>query len=160
MVKLLLAAPGIDVNLEDNDYETPLHHASYKGHSEVVKLLLALPGIDFNWANRPACPCLNQPAGATRCRGPSTARRCREPEHAREPAAGFPGRQGDPHRAVPCRAVPCLPRRAVQDREGGGHVEAPTHPDLPPSPFFVSGWAGLRCHVSIPGNMHFIRHDD
>ncbi len=47
-VKLLLAAPGIDVNKPDDDGETPLYRAAENGHTECVKLLLAAPGIDVN----------------------------------------------------------------------------------------------------------------
>ena len=43
VVKLLLAAPGIDVNKGE-----PLTKAAENGHAEVVKLLLAAPGIDVN----------------------------------------------------------------------------------------------------------------
>ena len=51
-VKLLLAAPGIDVNKADNECGmTSLHNAAAEGHSECVKLLLAAPGIDVNYAD-------------------------------------------------------------------------------------------------------------
>ena len=49
VVKLLLAAPGIDVNRANEDGETPLYVASHEGEPEVVELLLAAPGIEvFN----------------------------------------------------------------------------------------------------------------
>ena len=48
VVKLLLAVPGIDVNLEGEDGRTPLHKASERGHLEVMKVLLRAPGIDVN----------------------------------------------------------------------------------------------------------------
>ena len=44
-IRVLLRAPGIDVNQADEDGETPLMVASNQGKSEVVKLLLAAPGI-------------------------------------------------------------------------------------------------------------------
>ena len=47
VVKLLLRAPGIDVNRANKDGRTPLHWASQNGHSELVKLLLAMPGIEI-----------------------------------------------------------------------------------------------------------------
>ena len=43
IVKLLLAVPGIDVNIGE-----PLVDAASRGHTEIVKLLLAAPGIDVN----------------------------------------------------------------------------------------------------------------
>ena len=46
VVKLLLAAPGIDINMADKDGETPLYCAAERGHAECVKLLLAAPDID------------------------------------------------------------------------------------------------------------------
>ena len=45
MVKVLLAAPGVDVNRADKDGLTPVHCASSRGRSEVVSLLLAVPGL-------------------------------------------------------------------------------------------------------------------
>jgi len=45
VVKLLLGAPGIDVNQADKDGDTPLHHASSFGRAEVVSLLLGAPGV-------------------------------------------------------------------------------------------------------------------
>jgi ankyrin repeat protein len=51
IVKLLLAAPGINVNSVDGTFgEPPLYGAAYRGHTEIVKLLLAAPGIDVNAA--------------------------------------------------------------------------------------------------------------
>jgi len=52
VVELLLAVPGIDVNLADNEGQTPLYWASRRGHSEVVELLLRAPGIDVNRPNQ------------------------------------------------------------------------------------------------------------
>ena len=49
-VQLLLAAPGINVNKEDEHGITPLYWAVIYGRSECVKLLLAAPGIDVNKA--------------------------------------------------------------------------------------------------------------
>ena len=40
-VKLLLAAPGVDVNLGTDYGATALHFAAHRGHFDVVKLLLA-----------------------------------------------------------------------------------------------------------------------
>lgn len=51
-VKLLLAAPGIDVNRTGEYGATPLYRAAYFGHDECVKLLLAAPGIDVNKADK------------------------------------------------------------------------------------------------------------
>ena len=45
VVSLLLAAPGIKVNLANIFGETPLYKASGEGHSEVVSLLLGTPGV-------------------------------------------------------------------------------------------------------------------
>ena len=39
MVAALLEA-GIDINVKANDGSTPLHHAAFHGHTEVVKALL------------------------------------------------------------------------------------------------------------------------
>ncbi|MBR5195880.1 MAG: ankyrin repeat domain-containing protein [Akkermansia sp.] len=47
--RLLLAAPGIDVNKADNDGRTPLHN-TITNSPETVKLLLTAPGIDVNKA--------------------------------------------------------------------------------------------------------------
>ena len=47
-VRLLLAAPGIDVNKANKDGTTPLSWAAQKGHTENVSLLLAAPGININ----------------------------------------------------------------------------------------------------------------
>ena len=49
-VKLLLAHPGIDINIASSKGTTPLVMACQKGHVEAVKLLLAHPGIDINKA--------------------------------------------------------------------------------------------------------------
>ncbi|KAF6759754.1 hypothetical protein DFP72DRAFT_884073 [Ephemerocybe angulata] len=51
MVKLLLAAPGIDVNAPATDGRTPLSFSAWDGHDAIVKLLLAVPGIDVNAAD-------------------------------------------------------------------------------------------------------------
>ena len=45
VVKLLLAAPGIDVHRANDHRKTPLWGASYRGRAEVLKLMLAVPGI-------------------------------------------------------------------------------------------------------------------
>ncbi|KAF6763501.1 ankyrin repeat-containing domain protein [Ephemerocybe angulata] len=50
-VRLLLAAPEINVNAPDTCQRTPLIFAAEKGHEAVVKLLLAAPGIDVNAAD-------------------------------------------------------------------------------------------------------------
>ncbi len=52
-VKLLLAVPGIDVNLG-----SPLELAAENGHAECVKLLLAALGIDVNREFHPTVRCL------------------------------------------------------------------------------------------------------
>lgn len=51
IVKRLLAAPGVDVNLQDDYGCTPLFCAAEYNAVEVVKLLLAAPGIDVNLQN-------------------------------------------------------------------------------------------------------------
>jgi ankyrin repeat protein len=51
-VELLLAVPGIDVNLTDRGERSPLAMAAKNGHSECLKLLLAAPGIDVNLADQ------------------------------------------------------------------------------------------------------------
>ncbi|KAF6747748.1 hypothetical protein DFP72DRAFT_919026, partial [Ephemerocybe angulata] len=48
VVKLLLAAPGIDVNAADTDWRTSLISAVWKNKRGAVKLLLAAPGIEVN----------------------------------------------------------------------------------------------------------------
>ena len=48
MVKLLLAAPGINVNLAEKSGSAPLSIAVEQRHVEVVGLLLAAPGINVN----------------------------------------------------------------------------------------------------------------
>ena len=47
VVELLLSAPGIDVNIKDQDGSS-LSSAVCYGHTKVVELLLAAPGIDVN----------------------------------------------------------------------------------------------------------------
>jgi ankyrin repeat protein len=47
-IKLLLAHPGIDVNLPDSSGLTPLHIACYNARIEIVKLLLADERVDKN----------------------------------------------------------------------------------------------------------------
>ena len=47
-VKVLLTAPGICVNIINNDGLTPLHFACRCGHAECVKALLTDPGILVN----------------------------------------------------------------------------------------------------------------
>ena len=50
-VKLMLAAPGINVNKKDSNGRTPLSMAAGRGHAECVQLLLAVPGINVNKEN-------------------------------------------------------------------------------------------------------------
>ena len=52
LVKLLLAAPGIDVNIAKKKGHTPLSLAASMGMADIVKLLLAAPGIDVNKQER------------------------------------------------------------------------------------------------------------
>jgi len=47
-VRLLLRAPGIDVNRADDEGRTPLWCASDECRLDVVELLLGMPGIDVN----------------------------------------------------------------------------------------------------------------
>ena len=47
-VKLLLAAPGIDVNKVNQENNYPLYAAAYNGQTECVRLLLAAPEIKVN----------------------------------------------------------------------------------------------------------------
>jgi hypothetical protein len=49
-VRLLLAAPGININQAGQDGVTPLFCAAGLGHKECVRLLLAAPGININQA--------------------------------------------------------------------------------------------------------------
>ncbi|KFX87806.1 hypothetical protein V490_08006 [Pseudogymnoascus sp. VKM F-3557] len=51
VVSQLLAAPGIDVNVADNNGRTPLWWAAVQGHEGVVGQLLAAPSIDVNIAD-------------------------------------------------------------------------------------------------------------
>lgn len=52
-VKLLLAAPGINVNIPNGRHEsTALHVAAKDGNAEYLKMLLAVPGIEVN---KPDC---------------------------------------------------------------------------------------------------------
>ena len=48
VVRELLSAPGIDVNLAQKDGATPLYFAAQEGHVDIVKLLLAAPDIKPN----------------------------------------------------------------------------------------------------------------
>ena len=43
--------PDLDVNWQDPNQWTPLRHASFSGHAEIVKLLLAHPNIEVNLKN-------------------------------------------------------------------------------------------------------------
>lgn len=52
VVKLLLAAPRINVNAIDRFGQTPLGRAAENGHEAVVRLLLAAPRIDVNATDR------------------------------------------------------------------------------------------------------------
>ena len=48
-IRLLLAAPGIDVNRPDSTHgQTSLYMAAWEGHEACIRLLLAAPGIDVN----------------------------------------------------------------------------------------------------------------
>lgn len=47
-VRLLLAQPGIDVNMRGGMHSAPLHMAVSRNSPELVRLLLAAPGIDVN----------------------------------------------------------------------------------------------------------------
>ena len=48
-VRLLLAAPRIDVNQQESAHgRAPLHVAAINGNEAVTRLLLAAPGIDVN----------------------------------------------------------------------------------------------------------------
>ena len=58
VVKLLLSAPGVDVNKAGSTFAnpaTPLNIACSKDHTEIVELLLAAPGIDINSTLAEAC---------------------------------------------------------------------------------------------------------
>ncbi len=48
LVKALLAAPTIDVNVQDIEGRTPLHDAVLKGDEGIVRALLAVPTINVN----------------------------------------------------------------------------------------------------------------
>jgi ankyrin repeat protein len=48
LVRALLDAERIDVNVLDKDKLTPLMHAAHHGHLEIVRALLAMPGIDVH----------------------------------------------------------------------------------------------------------------
>uniref|UniRef100_A0A7S3LZM0 Uncharacterized protein n=1 Tax=Spumella elongata TaxID=89044 RepID=A0A7S3LZM0_9STRA len=52
VAKMLLAHPGIDVNLQNKGGDTALMNASLKGHTEIVLMLLAQPGIIINIQNK------------------------------------------------------------------------------------------------------------
>ena len=68
-VRLLLAAPGIDINQAAQNGYTPLIVAVGMGHTECVRLLLAAPGIDINQAAQDGDTPLNWAAynGHTEC---------------------------------------------------------------------------------------------
>lgn len=51
IVKRLLAAPGVDVNILDSSRYTPLILAVESNHENIVKLLLEVPGIKVNARN-------------------------------------------------------------------------------------------------------------
>jgi ankyrin repeat protein len=48
IVSLLLKAPHIDINLADDNGNTPLFHAALKGHEEIVIKLVKTKGIHNN----------------------------------------------------------------------------------------------------------------
>ncbi|KFY73630.1 hypothetical protein V499_06282 [Pseudogymnoascus sp. VKM F-103] len=55
VVCLLLATPGINVNIAGSCSQTPLHQAALNGDEAVMRLLLAAPGIDVNAADNYGC---------------------------------------------------------------------------------------------------------
>ncbi len=67
-IRLLITA-GADVNTTNDDGNTPLTLAAWRGHTECVKLLLAAPGIDVNLADQyGGSPlCLAAENGHTEC---------------------------------------------------------------------------------------------
>lgn len=48
LIEHLLQVPDIDVNISDNEGNTPLIHAAKLGREDMVKLLLQMPGININ----------------------------------------------------------------------------------------------------------------
>ncbi len=60
MVRLLLTAPGIDVNATSSwamcGAQTPLHTAAALGRTECLRLLLAVPGVNPNVTDRWGIP--------------------------------------------------------------------------------------------------------
>ena len=52
IVKLLLAVPGIDINLQNEYGDSALIIACKEGNSEIIKLLLTAPGINVNLQNK------------------------------------------------------------------------------------------------------------
>ncbi|XXQ37405.1 Ankyrin repeat domain-containing protein [Plasmodiophora brassicae] len=48
IVKLMLAAPGIDVNARDDDLRSPLHLAVISDKPKVVRILASTTGVDIN----------------------------------------------------------------------------------------------------------------
>ena len=51
-MRLLLEKQGIDVNVMDDNNDTPLHVAAKHGHADIVSLLLAKEGIELNPLNK------------------------------------------------------------------------------------------------------------
>ncbi len=51
IVQVLLAVPGIEVNIQDNSGDTALMGAAFGGHTEIVRVLLKAPDIDVNKQN-------------------------------------------------------------------------------------------------------------
>ncbi len=58
IVKLLIVIRGVNQEIRDNEFWTPLHWAAWNGHEQVVKLLLsaeANPDPQDNYRNSPLC---------------------------------------------------------------------------------------------------------
>ncbi len=68
LISLLIKA-GADISKVDQDGDSLLSYAAYKGHTQCMKLLLATPGIDVNMANQDGNTPLSHAAsnGHTEC---------------------------------------------------------------------------------------------
>ncbi|MBR3926465.1 MAG: ankyrin repeat domain-containing protein [Akkermansia sp.] len=68
-MRLLLSAPGIDVNLENQQSYTALLCAAANGHTKCERLLLNIPEIDVNLAHDEGFTplCLAAFEGRTEC---------------------------------------------------------------------------------------------